>query len=160
MIRGAGQLVSAGKLFQLAAGAANDSEHFSVERNFENSPRESKFSNEKHLVGAGCNADRIGSATHCGEALAAWSVSVNRMSSGGRWHVDGEHTQKCSFRIEHLDTPIGAIADVEVVVAIRHDRVREAELPLRSSLFAPGLHPIAILVEFRDARIDISVSNV
>src|SRR5258706_8566123 len=160
MIRGAGQLVSAGKLFQLAACAANDSKYFSVERNFENSPGVSKFSNEKHLVGAGCDADRIGSANHRGEALAAWGVSVNRMSSGGRWHVDGEHTQNFSIRIEHLDTPIGAIADVEVVVAVRHNSMREAELSRRSSLFAPGLHPIAILVEFRDARVDISVRNV
>ncbi len=125
VIRGAGQLVSAGKLFQLAAGAANDPEHFSVEGNFKNSPGESKFSNEEHLVGAGCNADRIGSATHCGEALAAWGVSVNRMSSGGRWHVDGEHTQKFSIGIEHLNAPVSAIADVEVVVAIRHDSMRE-----------------------------------
>src|SRR5882762_5870522 len=57
-------------------------------------------------------------------------------------------------------SPIGAIADVEVVVAVRHNSMREAELSRRSSLFAPGLHPIAILVEFRDARIDISVRNV
>ena len=38
--------------------------------------------------------------------------------------------------------------------------MRESELPLRNSLFAPGLHPIAILVEFRDARIDVSVRDV
>ena len=57
VIRGAGELVRAGKLLQLATGTANDSEHLTVERNFEDSSWISKLSNEKHLVGAGRDAD-------------------------------------------------------------------------------------------------------
>src|SRR5260370_2528554 len=59
MFRGTGKLMRAGKLAELAAGTANNSENFSFERNFKDSPRKSSLSDEKNLVGARCNADRL-----------------------------------------------------------------------------------------------------
>jgi hypothetical protein len=57
VFRGTGKLMRPGKLAELTAGTADDSENFSFERNFKDSPRESSLSNEKNLVRAGCNAD-------------------------------------------------------------------------------------------------------
>ena len=67
----------AGKLAELAAGAADHAENFSVERNFEDSSGESSFSDEKNLVRARCNADRIGSSTDLCEALARGRVAAH-----------------------------------------------------------------------------------
>ena len=137
MFGGAGKLVCARELAEVAAGAANNSQNFSVERNFEDSSRESSLSDEKNLVGAGRDADRVGSATHFGEALARRRVAAHGVGSGNRRHVDGEHAQKLSIGVEHLNAAVAAIADVEIVIAVRDDRMRKAKLSRRSSLFAP-----------------------
>src|SRR5207253_6174927 len=117
-------------------------------------PGEGTLSNEKDLVGAGRDADRIGSPDHPCQGLAAWRVAVDRAGSGSRRHVNGKHTQKLAFGIEHLDAPVRPIADVDVVVAVDGNRMREVELPLASAAIAPRLEPVAILVVLGDAGVD------
>ncbi len=82
------------------------------------------------------------------------------MRSGNGRHVDRKHAQKFSVGIEDLNAPVGAIADVEIVVVIDDDGMRQAKLPRRGALVAPGFYPVAVFVIFRDARVDVSVGDV
>src|SRR4029077_4604287 len=82
------------------------------------------------------------------------------MRSGNGWHINCEHAQKFSVGIEDLNAPVGAIANVKIVVAVDHDGVRQAELPRLSAFVAPGFYPVSVLVIFRDARVDVSVGDV
>ena len=61
VFRGAGQLVGAGEVLEPASGAADDPKHFPIERKLKDPPGEGGFPDEQHLVGAGRDADRIGS---------------------------------------------------------------------------------------------------
>src|SRR5882672_3365538 len=82
------------------------------------------------------------------------------MRSGNGWHINFEHAQELSIGIEDLNATVGAIADVDIVVAVDHDGVRQAELPRLSALVAPGFYPVSVLVIFRDTRVDVSVGDV
>ena len=111
-------------------------------------------------LGPGVMQIELGAPITAARRCAGGRVAVDRVGSGSRRHVDGEHAQKLAVGIEHLDAPVGAIAHIDVVVAVRHDGVREAELPRPGALVAPGLHPVAVLVIFGDARVDVSVGDV
>ena len=51
------------KLLKLSARFSDHSEHFAIERNFEEAPGISTLSDEKHLVGAQFGAGLLGEAT-------------------------------------------------------------------------------------------------
>ena len=51
-------------------------------------------------------------------------------------HIDGEHPQEFAVGVEYLNAPVGAVADIDIVVAVDRDRVRQIELPGRRS-FVP-----------------------
>ena len=137
VFRGASELVGSRELLKLAPRAADHPQHLAIERNLEDSAGEGALSHKKHLVRPRRDADRIGSPNHCGQTLADWSIAIYRLCSWNRRHVNGEHTQKLTFGIEHLDAPIGAIAHIEIVVAVRHNGMRDAELAGPRPLIAP-----------------------
>ena len=70
VLRGAGQRVGAGELFELASGAADDPEHFPVERHLEDPPGVGGFADEHHLVRGGRDAQRIRGSDDGGERAA------------------------------------------------------------------------------------------
>src|SRR5262249_33973245 len=145
---------------EIAARLADHAQYLAFERDFEDAAREGRLADEHHLVLAGRNADRVGCADRPGEALAGRRVAVGRARRRIRRNVDCEHAQELAFGVEHLDAPIGAIAHVDVVVAVARDGVRGTELPRTRSLLAPRLHPIAAVVDLGDTRVDVAIADI
>ena len=77
----------------------------------------------------------------------------------GERHIDGDLAQQSSIGIENLDAPIAAIGHIDVALRIGSDAVRRVELAGAAAGRAPLLHPVAILVEFGDARIDVAITD-
>src|SRR5207237_10677957 len=71
-----------------------------------------------------------------------------------------EHRPERSVRVEDLDPAVRAIADIHVVVAVDGDRMRQPELAGPGARSAPRLHPVAVAVVLRDARVDVAVADV
>ena len=152
--------MSAGELPKITSGASDDSKDFAVERDLEDPPGEGAFSNEKNLVGSGGDADRIGLPNHSGQALARRGDAIDGAGFGIGRYVNRKHAEKFTLGIEHLNAPIGAIAHVEIVIAVGHNGVRQVKLTRPRARLAPGLNPVAILVIFCDAGVDLAVGVV
>jgi len=65
-----------------------------------------------------------------------------------------------SIDVEDLDAAVAAIGDVNVVVPIDGDAVRSVELAGLVAGFTPEPEPVAVFVDFGDARIDVAVADV
>src|SRR5215467_7756164 len=110
------ELMDAGKLFELASGAADHTQDFAFQRHFEQPARVCRFADKQHLVRAGRDADRIRRPNHGGKPRPRRRVSVD-WRNAGRWrHVDGKHPQEFSVRVEDLNAPIRALTDIDVVI--------------------------------------------
>jgi hypothetical protein len=72
-------------------------------------------------------------------------------------HVDGDLAQKLSLSIEHLDSAVTAIRNVDISLSVERNAMRSIELPGFASRFTPGFEPFAIFVDFGDPRIDVAV---
>src|SRR5207245_2137160 len=118
VFRRAGKRVSAGKLPKIASGASDHPKHFAVERNLEDAPRKGTFSNKKDLIGSRRNADGIRLPNDRGQARAGGGGAIDGAGFRIRRHVDGKHAQELALRIEHLNAPIRAIADIQIVAAV------------------------------------------
>src|SRR5260370_37193513 len=77
-----------------------------------------------------------------------------------RGDVDCEVAEKFSVRIEDLDEAVAAVGNVYIVLSIDGDAVRDAELTGLIAGFAPGFEPVAVLVDFGDAGIDVAIADV
>src|SRR5437764_2547577 len=141
----------AGKLAEIPPGAADNAENFAVQRHFENPPGIGRLADEQYLVGRRRDAERIGRADHLGQSRTRWCRAIDRLAGGVRRHVYSKHAEEFAVGIEYLDAPVRAITNIDVVVAINRDGMREIELPRPRSLGPPGLHPIAMAVIFRHA---------
>src|SRR6185369_10501892 len=75
-------------------------------------------------------------------------------------NVDREHAQELALGVEYLNAPVGAVAYIDVVVAVARDCVGRAELPRTRPLLAPRLHPVAALVDLGDTRVDVAVTDI
>ena len=64
IFRRAGQLMATGKCAELPPRLTDYSEDFAIERDLEDAPGESEFTDEKHLVRPRGDADRIGRAVY------------------------------------------------------------------------------------------------
>jgi len=65
--------------------------------------------------------------------------------------------KELSFTVEDLDAAIAAVGHVDVVFGVDSNAVRSAELSRLVSGFSPRLNPLAVFVNFRDARINIAM---
>jgi hypothetical protein len=63
-------------------------------------------------------------------------------------------SKELSFSVEYLDAAIAAVGHVDVVFGIDSNAVRGAELPRLVSRFSPRFDPIAVFVNFCNARIN------
>ena len=52
-------------------------------------------------------------------------------------HVDGELAQEFSLAVEHLDAPVAAIGDINIIVGVGGNRVRGVELAGLLAALAP-----------------------
>src|SRR5712675_1719618 len=75
-------------------------------------------------------------------------------------HVNGDLAQKLSLSIEHLDSAVTAIRNVDISFGVERNAVRSIELPRFAFGFAPGFEPSTIFVDFGDPRIDVAVADV
>jgi hypothetical protein len=58
-------------------------------------------------------------------------------------HVDGDLAQKLSLSIEHLDSAVTAIRNVDISLSVERNAMRSIELPGFASRFTPGFEPFA-----------------
>ena len=75
-------------------------------------------------------------------------------------HVDGDLAQKLSLSIEHLDSAVTTIRNLDISLSVERNAMRSIELPGFASRFTPGFEPFTIFVDFGDPRIDVAVADV
>src|SRR3982074_1388680 len=75
-------------------------------------------------------------------------------------HVDGDLAQTLSLSIEHLDSAVTAIRNVDISLSVDRNAMRSIELPGFASRFTPGFEPFTIFVDLGDPRIDVAVADV
>ena len=80
--------------------------------------------------------------------------------------VQQDEPLEVAVGVEHLDAPVIPIGDVDIVLSIDGDIVRRVErsgvlgcMSAAGAAHAPALHPVAVLVEFRHARVAIAVAD-
>jgi hypothetical protein len=56
--------------------------------------------------------------------------------------------------------PIPAIAHIDLVVTVDHDRMRGVEFSGPGAVGAPRLHPVAVLVVLGHPRVDVAVADI
>src|SRR5438105_1322224 len=74
--------------------------------------------------------------------------------------IENDTAQILSVHVEDLDAAVGAIGHIYVVLAVDADAMRQIELPRRAPAGSPGFHPIPVLIDFSDARIEVAVAYV
>src|SRR5262249_19781764 len=164
ILRRAGDFVNPSELLKLFARFAEHAEHLAVERQLVDPAREG-VGGVQHLVRPGGDAHRPGRPRHhdlVGQRVDLRDVGVVadrglRLRIVG--HVDSDLAQEGSLAVEHLDAAVAAVGDVEVALRVRGDRMRRVELAGLGTAVAPGLHPVAVLVDLGDARVDVAVAD-
>src|SRR5579871_5520563 len=159
-LRRTSQRVRTRELAEIASRFPNYAQHLSIQRDFENAPRIRGLADKQHLGRTLCDAERIGRPDHSGQTGTGRCRSVHRPRARIGRYIDGELAQELAFGVEDLNAPIGAVADINIVVAVDGDRMRQVELTRAIALCPPLLHPIAVLVELGDARVDVAIRNV
>jgi hypothetical protein len=162
IFRWTGDLVDPAELFQLLAGGTEYAQDFSLQTQLVNSPGIGVRA-VKHLVWGWCNAYRPGGARR--HQLIAGSqrlglVADGRLGVGIKRYIDGDLAKVLSVGIEHLNTPVATVRDVNVVLRVDGNTMRSFELPGSIAGLSPGFDPLAILIYFGDARIDVSVGDI
>src|ERR1700674_4353795 len=156
---GAGDLVDPAELSELLAGFAEDAENFSVEAEFIDAAWKAVGAVED-LIGGGRDANGPGCAGGHGAGGGGGLVADGGAGVGIDGNIDGELAKEFSIGVENLYAAVATIGDVNVVARIDGDAVRSVELAGLVAGLAPGLEPVAVLVDFGDARIDIAVADV
>ena len=136
--------MGAGKLLELAPGAADHAEHFAVQRHLEDPPRICASPTNITWFGPGVMQMELGAPMTSARRspVGVLPLTARVPGSGGTSIVN--MPQEFAVGIEYLDAPIRTVADVDVVVAVDRDRVRQAELAGTGSFVAPRLHPVAV----------------
>src|SRR5262249_58496562 len=75
-------------------------------------------------------------------------------------HVDFDDVEELAVAVKDLDTPVEAVADIDVALGVGGDRVHRIELAGFAARTAPLFDPAAVLVDLGDARIYVAVGNV
>src|SRR5262249_42501417 len=115
---------------------------------------------KQHLVWSRRDTDRVGRPDYLLEALSRRGGAIDGPRSGIGRYIDREHAFEIAIGVEDLDAPIRPVTNIDVVREIDRDRVRDYELACTLPLRSPRLHPVAVLIDFGDPRVDVPVSNV
>src|SRR5258708_4044082 len=159
VFRGAGDFVNPAELSELLAGFAEDAENFSVERELVDAAGEAVGAVED-LTGRGRDAKGPGRARGHGARGRGRLVANGGAGIGIDGNIDSDSADEFSVGIEDLDAAVATVGDVDVVLGIDGDAVRGVELTGLIARLAPRLEPVAVLVDFCDARIDIAIADV
>ena len=132
--------VDSAELFEEFPGSAEFTDDLSVERQLINFPIVQgragiRVGRVKELPWTGGDADRI------------------------RCAVIGDLRLEVALGIEYLDALVFPIADVDVVLGINSDRVRQVELAGLRPTLAPGLDELPVLIEFRNPGVAIPIRD-
>src|SRR5262249_46913159 len=87
-------------------------------------------------------------------------VADGRAGVGGSGHVNGELAKEFSGSVEDLNAAVAAGSDVNVIVRVPRDTMRDVELALLRARLAQGHQPVALLVYVGDTRIYVAVADV
>src|SRR5260221_4581363 len=156
---GAGDFVDPAELAELLAGFDEVAEKFSIEREFVDAGGKA-IGTVEDLIGGRRYANGPGRAGGHGAGGGRGLVADGGACVGIVGNIDDELAEKFSVRVEDLDAAVAAVRDVNAIVRINRDAVRSVELTGLIPGFAPGLEPVAVLVDFGDARIDVAVGDV
>jgi len=151
--------VNPAELAELLAGFAEDAEDSSVEAQLVDATGETVGTVED-LIGSGRDADGPGGAGRHRAGGGRGLVADGRVGVGVDGDINGDLAEEFSVAVENLYAAVAAIGDVDVALRVECDAVRRVQLARLVAGFAPGLEPIAVLVHFGDARIDIAVADV
>src|SRR5882762_8168122 len=159
VFRGAGDGVDPAELAGLFAGFAEYAENFSLEAEFVDAAGVG-VGGVEDLIRAGRDAQSPRRAGGHGAGVRGGLGADGGASVGGSGNIDGDLAEEFSIGVEYLDAAIAAIGDVDIVLCVDGDAVRNVELAGLVAGFAPGFEPNAVLVGFGDAGIDIAVADI
>src|SRR5437764_5082884 len=155
---GTSDFVNPAKLAKWFARLAKDAKHFSIESELVNSPGKCVRGVE-NLIRPGGDANGPRSAGRHGPGRRGWFVADGGASIGGSGHIDRKLAKKFSGRIENLDAAVAAVGDIDVVVGVHGNAVRNVELAGLRAGPAPGRQPVAVLIDLSNTRIDVAVAD-
>src|SRR5882672_6595839 len=127
VFRRAGDGVDPAELPGLFAGFAEHSENFSVEGEFVDAAGVSVGSVED-LIRAGRDAQSPRCAGGHGAGVGGGLGADGGASVGGSGDVNRDLAKVFSFGVENLDAAIAAIGDIDIVLCVDGDAVRDVEL--------------------------------
>src|SRR5439155_4813408 len=76
-----------------------------------------------------------------------------RDADGHRRADVGDLRLRRAVAVEHLNALVAGVGDVHVALRVERDPAQRVELPDLGAALAPRLDEVAVLVEFRDARV-------
>src|SRR5690242_20244408 len=82
-----------------------------------------------------------------------------RLRVGGYGYIQLDFSQELPIGIKYLNSVITAVRNVNVSLCIRSNAVGCIELSGLIARFAPGFDPVAVFIELRHARIDVTVAD-
>ena len=71
----------------------------------------------------------------------------------------GHFANKRAVVIEYLDAAITTIGDIDVSLRVRRNAMGRVELSRSLSCLAPLSHPIAVVIELGDPRINVATAD-
>src|SRR5579872_2652186 len=166
VFRRASQFVNPPELLHLVAHAAQNAQNLAFERQLVNAAWHGVGAIEVLSSGTGRNANGPGSAVLSGQALSVGHGTHPRMDDLGWGNVDTNLADKAPVGIVYHDAAVAAVTHVDVALCIGGYGVGGVQFELFGMLailglspIAPLLHPIAVLVELGDARVDVAVAD-
>src|ERR1700682_4099691 len=100
-----------------------------------------------------------GSHGAAGGLFGGWFVAHPWPRVRRYWHVDPDLAQELAVGIEHLYPGVASIRHIDISLGVVGDAVRGVELALLAAERTPLLHPVAILIELGNTRVDVAVAD-
>src|SRR5215472_2239068 len=155
-------LVNPAELLELLAGLAEHAEHLAVQAKLVDTARMGIRAVEDLLpvLARRSDAQCPRRARTEGAALRRTLRKVGLVADRGPGilivrHIDLDDILEIALAIEHLNAAIAAIGDINLAGGVGGDGMHCIELPGCVTRTAPLLDPVAVLIDFSDARIDV-----
>src|SRR5579883_2705125 len=154
------------ELLHLVTHAAQNAEHLALERQLVNAAGHGVGAVQVLGSGTGGDADGPRSAVLSGQTLSIGHGTHPGMNDLGWGNIDSNFADKIPIGIVDHDAAVASVADVDIALCIGGDGVGGVEFELFGmlailglSVIAPLLHPIAVLVELGNTRVDVAIAD-